>query len=286
MKLNNFWVYGVVVLGLLGFTPGESGYFNETREMDTILSIDPCQMDNYAFKGGEQVTYKIYYNWNFIWLSAGEVTFSIKETKDEIHISAVGVTYSTYEWFFKVKDYYATVLDKKTLLPKVFIRDIEEGNYKIYNKIEFDQEGRKAVNFKGKTKDQLKTTEYVFDHCMHDMLSMIYYLRNVDYSIMKKKSKFPVKIFLDGKHYHLDVTYKGPSNSFKVKSSGKYNVLHFSPEMIAGKQFNEGTVMDVYVSNDKNKVPVMVESPVSVGSIKAVLIDHKGLRHPFTGKLN
>jgi len=277
-------IFMVFVLSSLGFSPSDYSNTQRYREVNTF-EIDPCQMDNIAFKGGEQVTYKIYYNWNFVWLSAGEVTFSIRETQDEIHIAAVGKTYSTYEWFFKVQDYYNTVLDKKTLLPKVFTRDIEEGNYKIYNRIEFDQNSRKAVNFKGKTKDDLKVTKYDFDHCVHDMLSMIYFLRNVDYSRMKKKDKFPVRIFLDGKNYLLDVTYKGAKNSLKVKSSGKYNTLHFSPQMIAGKQFNEGTVMDVYVSNDKNKIPVMVESPVSVGSIKAVLIEYKGLRHPFSGKL-
>jgi methylaspartate ammonia-lyase len=44
--------------------------------------------------------------------------------------------------------------------------------------------------------------------------------------------------------------------------------------------------MTVYVSNDKNRIPLLIESPVSVGSIKAVLKDYSGLRHELSSKIN
>ena len=37
--------------------------------------------------------------------------------------------------------------------------------------------------------------------------------------------------------------------------------------------------MNIWVSDDKNKVPLLIESPISVGSIKAVLKSYSGLRH-------
>jgi len=279
---------GKLVVSIIFLSMTLLGFRTDNQELSSdLIEIDPCQSNNLAFKNGEVVVYKIYYNWNFVWLSAGEVTFTIREMQNDIHISAVGITYPSYEWFFKVNDYYSTLLDKKTLLPKEFTRDIEEGNYKLYNKIHFDQKTGKAVSYKGKNStDDLKRVEYQFDECMHDMLSLVYYLRNVDYSNMKKNDVFPMKMFLDREAYNLKVTYNGKKKNTKVKSSGRYNTIHFSPETIAGKQFKEGTAMDVYVSDDKNKIPVMVESPVSVGSIKAVLIEHKNLKHPFTAKIN
>src|SRR5690554_4022569 len=59
-----------------------------------------CTIKNTAFQSGEELTYKLYYNWNFIWLSAGEVTFKVTELGSQYHLSAVGSTYSSYEWFF------------------------------------------------------------------------------------------------------------------------------------------------------------------------------------------
>ena len=57
------------------------------------------------------------------------------------------------------------------------------------------------------------------------------------------------------------------------------------PQVVAGNVFKENTAMSVYVSNDGNKIPILIESPVSVGSIKAVLKDYNGLRHNFDSKV-
>nr|MBP6540568.1 DUF3108 domain-containing protein [Saprospiraceae bacterium] len=47
-----------------------------------------------------------------------------------------------------------------------------------------------------------------------------------------------------------------------------------------------GNRMHVWVSNDGNKLPLLIESPLSVGSAKAVLKSYSGLRHPFVLKRN
>ena len=44
--------------------------------------------------------------------------------------------------------------------------------------------------------------------------------------------------------------------------------------------------MNVWVSDDANRIPLLIESPVSVGSIKAVLKEYKGLRHPLSSALD
>ncbi len=70
----------------------------------------------------------------------------------------------------------------------------------------------------------------------------------------------------------------------KIKGSGTYNTLRFSPQLITGELFKDGDEMQIYVSNDKNKIPLMIESPVTVGSVKAVLHSYNGLRYPMQAK--
>jgi hypothetical protein len=43
--------------------------------------------------------------------------------------------------------------------------------------------------------------------------------------------------------------------------------------------------MTVWVGDDENRIPVMIESPVSVGSVKVVLKSYKGLKYDFTAKV-
>jgi hypothetical protein len=41
--------------------------------------------------------------------------------------------------------------------------------------------------------------------------------------------------------------------------------------VVAGAVFDEETTMTIYTATDDLKIPLMVESPVSIGSVKAVL---------------
>lgn len=274
-----------LVIILMSFQSPESNEKNRvtTVQQDTTKE-QQCQIENSTFAHGEEFVFKIYYNWNFVWLSAGEVVFKVKEKKDFYHLSAVGSTYRNYEWFFKVRDRYEAYVDKETLLPITSIRDIEEGKYRLYDSITFDRNQQIARSIRGRTKEDAKLTEYPIESCMHDILSIVYFSRNLDFKNMEEGEKFPIKIFVDKETWPLQVVYKGEDKKKKVKGMGKFNTIRFSPEVIAGNVFDENTEMNVWVSDDQNRLPLLIESPVSVGSIKAVLTSYNGLRHDLSSK--
>lgn len=254
--------------------------------MESDKGVDACSIFNSAFQHGEELTYKVYYNLNFVWVPAGEVVFRVDEFDNQFHYSVKGSTYSSYEWFFKVRDYYDTYVDKTSLLPKVSIRDVREGGYTLYDKVDFDQKRNTAFSTRGRSKDNIKERkEFNVDPCMHDILSLIYFTRNLKFDQMKKGDKVPVKIFIDKEVWPLNMTFKGKTAGKHIKGLGKYNALEFSPEVIEGIYFKEGTEMTIWASDDQNKVPLLIESPVAVGSIKAVLKSYKGLRSDFSSKV-
>jgi hypothetical protein len=260
----------------MGFASGERiSPPNLSQEVITT----PCHIENNSFKPGETITYKLYYNWNFVWLSAGEVTFKVKDKGSQYHLSARGQTYKSYEWFYKVREKYDSYINKKTLLPELSVRDVLEGEYTIYDKIKFDQYHHKAYSTRGKTKAVATLTEYDIESCMHDILSVVYYTRNLDYNKMNKGNTFPVKIFMDKETWPLNVRYLGKEKHKKIKGLGKFNTIKFSPEVILGDIFTEQSKMYVWATDDENKIPLLIESPISVGSVKAVLKEYKGLRH-------
>jgi len=240
---------------------------------------DVCSTQNNTFESGEKLVYKLFYNWGYLWLAAGEVEFTVKDLGEEYHLSAVGKTYSSYEWFFKVRDHYQAFIDKETLLPKRSIRKVKEGGYQLYEEMDFDQEGRKITSNRGKFEDKTKKGVFAVDDCMHDVLSIIYYLRNIDQETLAANDYVNMKIFMDKKPWELKLTYKGKQKSKKIKGLGKFNTLAISPELITGDVFPEGSEMRVFASDDQNRIPLMIESPVSVGSVKAVLKSYSGLKY-------
>jgi hypothetical protein len=46
--------------------------------------------------------------------------------------------------------------------------------------------------------------------------------------------------------------------------------------------FEGGERMTVWVTDDLNKVPVRIESPIVVGTVKVDLMGYKNLRYPLT----
>ena len=259
--------------------------FGPVANQSAVNIPSPCSADNTVFSPGEEIVYKVYYNWNFVWMSAGEVTFRVYDDEDEYHLTARGRTYSSYEWFYTVRDNYDCYINKETLLPRLSIRDIQEGSYERYDRITYDQDAQRATSVKGRSREDATPESFDLDGCMHDILSIMYYLRNVEVDNLNQGDEVPITIFFDRETYPLKVKYLGTEDRTKVKGMGRYKTHKFSPQLIAGEVFKEGDEMTVYVSRDENKIPVLIESPVSVGSVKVVLKSYKGLRHDFTAKV-
>ncbi len=276
MKTNkSFLLASFLLIGLLPF----QGTHKATQTTNPAISGEN------AFQNGEQLTYKIYYNLNFIWVPAGEVTFKVFDEGAQFHYQAVGETYDSYEWFFSVKDSYNSWVDKNTLLPNYSERDVNEGKYHIFEKIAFNQSAKKTTVWRADKRGAPETkTEHSVQGQVHDVLSILYQLRNIDFGSQEAGYAVPFKVFMDKEEYPLKMRYVGKESRKKVYSMGRYKTLRFQPEVIAGNVFKEDARMSVWVSDDQNRIPVLIESPVSVGSVKMVLKKYWGLKYEFGGK--
>lgn len=245
---------------------------------------DDCSITNTTFVSGEHIVYKAYYNWQFVWVPAGEATFDIIENKDTYEITVRGRTYSSYDVFFRVRDYFHSVIDKKTMFPRSFVRIVEEGSYRKYDSLSFNQDTQTAISFNGKTKATAERKIIPLDQCTHDLLSVLYFMRNIEISRYKPGDQIPTKILFDEKLYPIKVKYVGNEPNFELKNWGRFNTVKVIPDLVSGNVFKDGNRMHVWVTNDGNKLPLLIESPLSVGSAKAVLKSYSGLKYNFPNK--
>jgi hypothetical protein len=234
---------------------------------------DLCNARNTAFSEGEQLYFKVWYNAGRIWIGAGEATFNVSleqlNGKKAYHIVADGKTLKSYEWFYKVRDKYESWIDASTMLPMKFVRNVNEGGFKIYNNVVFNQTIGQAVS-----------TDGIFNvpKCVQDVLSAIYYARNINYDAYKPGAKIPFNMFLDDKVYNLYIRYIGKE---KVQTRyGTFNTIKIAPLLIQGSIFKGGEKMLVWVSDDDNHLPVRIDSPILMGSIKVDLMGFSKLRNP------
>jgi hypothetical protein len=234
-----------------------------------------CGIKNTAFLAGETITMKVFYNTVGMYIGAGEATFTTSlerfNGKTTYHCVGEGKTYSFFDNFFKVRDRYETYIDTTTMLPIKFIRNVDEGGYKIYNNVTFNHSAATAVSTNG----VFKTT-----NCIQDVISSIYYARNINFNKYKPEDKIPFDMFLDDEVYHLYIRYLG-KETIKTRY-GKFRAIKFKPLLIKGTIFEGGEKMTAWVSDDPNHVILRVESPIAVGSIKVDMYGYKNLRYPLT----
>ena len=268
--------------GLLSMAFTIPGHQPVEEQMAT--NVEPCSNTNNTFQHNEKLTYKIYYNWNFVWLAAGEVTFRVFDEGNQYHYKAKGETYDSYEWFYVVNDEYDSWVDKNTLMPNYSERSVSEGDYHIFEKISFNQAARKMTVTRADKRGAAETkTEHNVQDCVHDILSSLYNLRNFDFASQQAGYTVPFRVFMDKEEFPLKMKYLGKDRK-KVHGMGRYNTLKFQPSVIAGNVFKDDAKMTVWVSDDQNRIPVLIESPVSVGSVKMVLKEYWGLKYDFTAK--
>ncbi|CAN5161276.1 DUF3108 domain-containing protein [soil metagenome] len=236
---------------------------------------DFCGMRNKAFASGENLTFNVFYAVAGIYVNAGTANFTLSTDKVNnipcYHVVGEGRTNSSYDWIFKVRDRYESYFDTLNLQPLKFIRNVDEGGYKKIENVTFNQQTNTAITNSG---------VYKLPNCVQDVLSSIYYARNIDFSKYKVGDKIPFSMFLDNEIYELYIRYMG-KETIKTKY-GKFKAIKFKPLLVKGTIFSGGEKMTVWVSDDANHVPIRIESPIVVGTIKIDMMAYKNLRYPLS----
>ena len=255
----------------------------------TILSLwvqvavyAQCPVDSKAFGPGETITYKAYYNWGFIWLHAGEVEFNVTskeyEGRDVYHLYAYGTSFKSYDWIFKIREKYQSYIDPDTQMPLWYERDVYEGGYTAFEDYRFDYENDLIHTYVQKRKRPAVEGSLPLTPCLFDVMSAVYYFRSVDFSKYSIGDKIPVNMILDNESYNLFIRYLG-KEEVKTRDKNTYQCIKFAIQLVEGTIFKGNEDAIIWVNDDENKVPVMVDAQILVGSVKAILNEAKGLRH-------
>lgn len=231
-----------------------------------------------AFEKGEWFKFKMSYSG---WMKAGEATLEVQEDtindRPVFHVVGNGKTTGAIAWFFKVRDRYESYFDKEKLIPYRFIRNIDEGGHTKDIEISFDQSNNKATIF-NKKHNRIQSVDTELN--TQDMVSTFYFLRNnLDVSTLKVDDEIRTNMFFDFENYGFKIRYLGKET---IRTSfGKVTCFKFRPYVMAGRVFKEEESLTLWVSADKNRIPIRIKADLAIGSLRADLEAFKGLKHQF-----
>ncbi len=208
-----------------------------------------------AFDVGEDLEYEAKYGF----LSVGRMRLAVvAETVvkgDSVYRFVSDVSSNPkYRVFFWLKDRLESYSRKNDLLPLIFTKDIHEKNYEKKVTIEYDHENLAAKYSDG--------TQCAILPASYDLLGFYYRIREMKLAL---GDTAVINNHTDKKNYAVKVT---ALRREKVKTQfGEWDCILYEPQTKEKGVFGRDGKLLIWVSDDETRMPVMIKSRMSIGSL-------------------
>ncbi len=253
MKYAYAWLAVLVLLTLLAPVRGMA------QDGDAEVSAVAEDAAATVYGPGEKLVFDITYGP----ISAGEATLEVKDViafngRRCYRIESRTNSNRFFSSIYKVRDRVSSYIDVARLYSLYFYKRLREGDYRRTVEVVFDHEAALAHYADGQ---ELPVSDQV-----QDVLSAFYYVRNLDLAPGKV---FSVPAHTSHKSYDLKIMVHGRET---VKTSaGKFDCLVVEPALEGEGLFKHEGKLTIYLSDDVNRLPVLLKTKVPVGTIDVEL---------------
>ncbi len=242
-----------------------------------------CEYANTAFKGGEFLSYNLYYNWKFIWVKAGSASFSTVTTKykgyDAYRASLITRGNKKVDEMFVLRDTLLCYATTK-LAPLYFRKGAREGKRYTVDEVFYSYvDGQTQIRQHRQRNDgQHEWRENAYQECVYDMMNIFLRARNFSAKGWKKGHTISIPIADGNGMTTAQLRYRGTC-TVKADNGVKYRCLQLSYMELEKGKYKE--IVRFYVSDDQNHVPIRLDLFLRFGSAKAFLNSMKEVRSPM-----
>jgi hypothetical protein len=214
---------------------------------------------NKHFDAGEKLVYKM--GWGPLHAGFAILSADPDTMNGTTVITGKGATNSFFSAFYKVRDYYRTIMDAQGMYPLFFDQHIREGKYRSNRWDLYDQvqnivytERQKPPSFKNKAFTQ-------------SLLSLVYYLRTLSFV---PGDTLNINCFVDTMCHAIHM--KCMERKKISVDAGAFDCLLVKPTLVGkGRVFKKEDDIRVWFTNDEYKMPVIIESKITWGTLYARL---------------
>lgn len=253
----------------------------------TIFYVSLWAQTKRAFKGGEELRYVAEYKVGLFNVDIAVVDFTVKEehrgNRPSYKVNALAQVLDQYKYFFDMRDDYYVWLDHTTLKPFYFENFIKEGSYTLESNYVYDWTKMKVNTYENRPVwITPKRREFDLFHNSLDALSLFYNLRSVPVENLRAGVADTLNVVFANKIRRIQYRFVGREDK-KIKGLGRFRTLKFRCQLAdgSGVSFEDGSEFTLWLSDDNNRIPLYIETPIRVGSVRGRLVDYKGLVSPL-----
>ena len=240
---------------------------------------------------GEQLFYRVSYKAKmFPNTEVGSVevcTYEEQVNGEKLYrVEGIGRTLPTYRWFYNLEDIYRVWIDPETKRPVRFVSDLHEGEYTFesyYTYVWPDS----TIHTRWRSRQRpFREKQMTLTAESMDPISLFFTLRSAEAEDFTVGEPGTLQMVLQDTIKLIRYRYLGRENK-KIRNMGRFQTLKFECQLgtTEGYSFTDGTIFTLWVSDDHNKIPLYIESPVKIGSIQAYISGYKGLKYPLDSRI-
>ena len=249
----------------------------------SIILMISLLIPNFAFSAqsagikDEKLHYVISYKWGLIHKDAGDATLSLRNKGGnyEVMLSA-----KTKPWADKVYQVRDTLLasirksDFKALsYSKIAHEDGKYGRDDISYKYSGNQVTGICKRYKKNKKGEVSTSSKTLTATgpVYDMLSVFYYLREIDYSSLSKNKVLKATVFSGSKSETITIHLVG-KEKIKLKNKTEREAYHIKFNFTTGGKKKSSDDIDTWISTDSSHIPLYLTGSLPVGQVRVYYI--------------
>jgi hypothetical protein len=225
---------------------------------------------------GEQLSYSI--SWGII--SAGSANMNARPIPGgKMEFVSIARNNGAFKTIYPVADTIYTRVNNNGFLPEIFTKSLHEGSFFSTSVIRFDRAVGKAwlsdTVFKDAARTKIKShvdTSIAIKGWEHCIVSAFYLVRSMDlktgkdsyFSAVSGKKRYSLRVIIHEKEI--------------IKTSlGTFRCVKVEPVLQGDGIFKTSGRLFIWISDDERRLPILMKTEITIGSIKAELIQfHQG----------
>jgi hypothetical protein len=256
-----------------------------------ILLAATIPLSAQLYNPGERLDYRVAYKAMLV-PNTEMATVTVQTTLDTLQgkpvyrVMGLGKIMPEYRWFFNLEDRYDIFVDTLSLRTKRFESNIHEGDYTFRSHYDYDWDSMRVHTWAQSRQRTPRTKSMALTERSMDPVSLYFNLRSIDASTLKKGETHNLEMVLEDTIRVLKFRLLG-REICRVPQKGKFRTIKLACTLgtSEGFSFTDGSEFFIWITDDKNKFPLLLESPIRIGSIRAYISDFKGLKYPLDSKV-
>ncbi len=248
------------------------------------LSSATAQSDA-PFVDGESLVYAVCYRAKMVPKTpVGRATLKCKELTFEgsphYRITANGRTLPFFRWFYDLDDTYTSHIEASTMRPTRLQVELREEKYRFDATYHYDWDANQVhTAYKKGSWSRVHNKTMALGDKHYDPVALFYNLRFIEPEDYHLNEPVDLHMVLEDTIRIITYSYLG-EDVVKLKGIGEVPAYKFTCSIATsnGETFTDGTHFFVWLSADNNRIPLIIDSPIRVGSVAAYLTEYDNLK--------